>query len=91
MAEMLLELDDDVLSVLAQIFNTRLLNQSHSPNDTAWDKILVTLLRKKGFANRVQDFRPIASIPVLYKVYSRMLLRLSGIEAAGLDAPQAAF
>ena len=51
----------------------------------------MTLLKKKGFANRVKDFRPIAALPVLYKLYSRVLLALTESFLERLDAPQFAF
>ena len=52
---------------------------------------LVTLLQKKGFANRVKQFRPITVLPVLYKVYSRVLLLLTDGRLERLHAPQFAF
>jgi hypothetical protein len=85
-AEILQELDDDILSFLADTFKERLLNTSATSWDKAWDEHLVRLQRKKGFANR--PFRPIASIPVLLKLYSHVLLLLSEGRLQSLTGPQ---
>ena len=91
MAEMLQALDDDLLTLLAEIFRNRLLNKSTWAADEAWDLHFVKMLRKKGFANRVKDFRPIAVLPVLFKLYSRVLLQLCPETLTQLVAPQFAF
>jgi len=90
-AEMLQELDDDVLTVLADMFKQRLLNVGPCSEDTAWDENAVQLLKKKGFAHRVRDFRPITVLPVLFKVYSRVILALTQNRLDDLKAPQFAF
>ena len=89
--EMLLELDDDILDLLASSSKQRILNSNTFSSDPCWDEHLVTMLRKKGFQHRVNDFRPIAVLPVLYKVYSRVLLLLQGGRINELQAPQFAF
>ena len=90
-AEMLQHLDDDILTVLADIFKERLLNRGKWAHDDTLDSHLVTLLRKKGFANRVKDFRPIATLPVLYKLYSKTMLEMTDGCLDNLEAPQFAF
>ena len=90
-AEMLHELDDDAFSLLADIFRVRILNRSPCAEDVAWNGHLVTLLRKKGFRNHVRDFRPIAVLPVLFKVYSLVLLALTEQRLDNLTASQFAF
>ena len=84
-------LDDDIFTLLAEVFRARILNSAVCSCDTAWDQHLVALLRKKGFQNRVKDFRPIAILPVLYKVYSLVLLALTAQRLDRLEAPQFAF
>ena len=89
--EMLFELDDDLLDMLARAFECRCLNISPGRGDSAWNVHFVTMLRKKGFAHRVKDFRPIAVIHVLYKLYSRSLLLMTEGRLGRLQAPQFAF
>ena len=69
-AEMLQELDDDLLQELAHLFRGRLLNCEPCLTDSVWDADLLTPLRKSGFKNRVRDYRPITILPVRYKLYS---------------------
>ena len=89
--EMVLELDDDVLDLLAASLRERLLNTTIGHDDPRWDEHLVRLLKTKGFANKVEDFRPIAVLPVLYKTYSHILLMLTEGRLEKLNAPQFAF
>ena len=63
------ELDYDILDI-----RLRILNKPIAAADRCWDERLITMLRKKGFQVRVKDFRPSAVLPVLYKLYSRVLL-----------------
>ncbi|CAK0873857.1 unnamed protein product [Prorocentrum cordatum] len=90
-AEMLEELDDDAMAMLAQLFKARILNVGPCADDGAWDVHVVKLLQKKAFKHRVRDFRPIAILPVLYKVYSKVLLIMAGDGVDKLMAPQFAF
>ena len=90
-AETLFELDDDVLDLLARSFRQRLMNTSPIAGDDCWDAFFVTLLGKKGYAQRVHDFRPISILPVLYNVCSRVLLLLTEGRMGSLVAPQFAF
>ena len=90
-AEMLHKLDDDIYSHLSDAFRDRLLNTKDLADDGAWDTHLVTLLQKKGFQNRVSDFRPIAVIPVMQKLFSQVMLELAGDSLDSLIAPQYAF
>ena len=79
------------MTALAGIFRVRLLNLAQCSSDVCWDDHLVTLLQKKGFANRVRDFRPIAVLPVLYKVYSGVILKLASPVIINLSSRQFAF
>ena len=90
-AEMLLGLDDDIMELLACVFRERLLNNDHASLDSSWNSHRVNLLKKKLFQYRVRDFRPIALLPVLYKLYSRTLLLLTHGQLDIVDAPQFAF
>ena len=89
--EMLLELDDDLLDILAVALRQRLLNTHIGNDDLGWDHHMVSLIKKRSFKNSVGDLRPIAVLPVLYKVYSRVLLMLTEGKLEKLIAPQFAF
>ena len=90
-AEMLQALDDDILEVVASAFKLRLLNHDSEDFDKAWDQQIVLLIRKKLKATFITDFRPIAVISVLQKLYSRVLLELAGVKVNEFFAPQFAF
>ena len=76
-AVMLHQLDDDIWDLLATVFEMRILNHVSESDDAAWELQMVNLLRKKSIPKTVKDFRPIAIMPVLQKLYSRVLLILS--------------
>ena len=59
--------------------------------DELWATHEVTLLAKIANALRVKDFRPIAVLPVLYKLYSRVLYMLAETTCRSLAEPQFAF
>ena len=63
--EMLQQLDDDILDVLAGAFKFRLLNHLSEDNENAWDTQVLNLLKKKIRVEFINDFRPIAILPVL--------------------------
>ena len=87
-AEMLFQLDDDVWEAIAQTFRMRMLNHVSEDEDEAWDEQVVQLLRKKVAPKTVKDFRPITILPMLQKLYSRVLLLLSGTKLDKLTALQ---
>ena len=62
-----------------------------SAKDELWATHEVTLLAKIPKALRVKDFRPIAVLPVLYKLYSRVLYMLAETTCRSLAEPQFAF
>ena len=86
--EMLRELADDILQCIARAFQLRLLNHCSEDGDDAWDFLSVLLIRKKIAATTIKHFRPISIIPVLNKVYSKMLLFLCNPYLKELSAPQ---
>ena len=90
-SEMLALLGDDVFEMIAEAFQLRLLNALSEDDDASWDEQLVKLLKKKVAAKTVKHFRPIAVIPVLSMLYSRVLLFLAGGAIKKLQAPQFAF
>ena len=56
-----------------------------------WATYEVTLLAKIASAIKVKDFRPIAVLPVIYKLYSRVLYMLGETTCRSLTEPQFAF
>ena len=76
-AEMLKELEEEQLIILLDLYNARLLNLPTAQGDTCWDELLVQLVQKRVGAKLLAQFRPIAIISVLSKVYSKCLLLLS--------------
>ena len=76
-AEMLHQLDDDVLDTLAAIFRLRLLSHESQDNECAWNEQVLNLIKKKVKLEFIKDFRPILILPVLQKAYALLLLRLT--------------
>ena len=76
--EMLIDLDEETLEFISAAFFQRLRNSPCSRNDPCWSHNLVQLIRKKARATSVVDYRPIAVVSVLYKVYSACLLLFVG-------------
>ena len=59
--------------------------------DNLWRQHEVTLLADIENANQVKDFRPIAVLPVIYKLYSRVMYMLAETSCSHLVAAQFAF
>jgi hypothetical protein len=59
--------------------------------DVLWITHEVSLLAKLPNAKLVKDFRPIAVLPVIYKLYSRVMYMLAENSCDRLYAPQFAF
>ena len=76
--EMLAELDDHSLQVLVGAFRLRLLNHESEYNDPVWDSHLACLIQKKIKPPTIKDYRGIAIIAVLQKMYSKELMLLAG-------------
>ena len=74
MAEMLYQLDEDILEELAKTFTLRLLNHHSENGDHTWQQNFINLVKKKANAIHVKDFRPIAIIPVVQKLFPRCYL-----------------
>lgn len=90
-AEMLVDLPEDVCDILAGIFELRLLNHVSEDSEVIWDEYEVSLIAKKYGAVRVQDFRPIAVWSVFLKMYSMVLAELCSLNAFSLSRFQFAF
>jgi hypothetical protein len=67
------------------------LPDSGNCRDSLWRKHEVSLLAKIPNAKLVKDFRPIAVLPVIYKLYSRVMYMLAETTCDRIYAPQFAF
>ena len=66
-------------------------NGQRSAGDKLWATYEASLLAKVTNAILVKDFRPIAVLPVIFKLYSRVLYMLGETVCRPLRAPQFAF
>jgi len=90
-AEMLKELDEDTFELLAEAFKRRILNRSGPEDEKLWSLHEVQLIMKVTNAKRAREFRPIAVLSVLYKLYSRVLARLAELNKIPIRSSQFAF
>ena len=70
-AELLKACDEKVLELIAALFDDVMDPQTQIPQSWCMTKLKVLL--KKGDALDPANYRPIASLPILYKLFSRML------------------
>ena len=92
--EMLKDLPDDLCDILIDLYTRRLLN--HEVPDLEnfedpWGEIVANLIAKILRPETVRQFRPIAIIPVLAKLYSKVLLFWAKPSLMPLRGPQFAF
>lgn len=73
---MLFLLSEEVLDLLAELFKDRFMNRQGNDDNPVWSTHVVSLIAKKGAGEYIMNFRPIALLPVIYKLYSRVLLIL---------------
>ena len=65
--------DDDTKEMVSQIFNEIIKQNDFTPE--AWEKVKIKVLHKKGDVENVSNYRPICSLPALYKLFSTILYR----------------
>ena len=90
-AEILRALDIDILNHLADIFRLRILNHCTDDLDTSWDFCIANLIPKVLRPDKISLFRPIAILPVISKLFTKLLLHLAKPHMRELRAPQYAF
>ena len=69
-AEMLKDGSDHLLELILDVFNDILMLRGMPPN--AWKQTKLTVIFKKGDPELPKNYRPIAILPILYKLFSRM-------------------
>ena len=65
--------DDERRELVKQIFNEIIKQNEFTPE--AWKKVKIKVIHKKGDVENVGNYRPICSLPVLYKLFSTILYR----------------
>jgi len=70
-AEMLKTGESTLREVLLNLYNTIL--QPGTPSPSNWQHTLIKVLYKSGDPKLPQNYRPIATIPMLYKLFARLL------------------
>ena len=89
-AEMVKNSSQEFLTSILELFNDILLRKSDPP--AAWKTTKLIVIFKKGDATLPKNYRPIAILPILYKVFSRLLCqRLTSTLMQKQDADQAAY
>ena len=89
-AEMLKSGGSKLREVVLKCFNGIIKPSGETPQE--WHKTLIKVLHKNGDTRLPQNYRPIATIPLLYKLFSRILYnRLEPILDAEQSSDQAGF
>ena len=89
--EILRQLDTESLDVLADAFRLRLINHPSEVNDDSWQCCVANLVAKVPRPTFAKQFRPIAILPVLSKLFSKLIALLAKPHMRQLRAPQFAF
>ena len=63
--------DDETREMVRQIFNEMFKRNVFTPED--WKKVTIKVIHKKGDVENVSNYRPICSLPALYKLFSTIL------------------
>ena len=89
-ADMLKYGGESLHEAILNLFNDILLPDALPP--VSWKRMRLTVIYKKGDCKLVQNYRPIAMIPILYKLFSRMLCnRIQDQVLKELSPDQAAY
>ena len=63
--------DDETREMVRQIFNEIIKQNEFTPE--AWKKVKIKVIYKKGDVENVGNYRPICSLPALYKLFTAIL------------------
>ena len=67
--------DEETREMVRQIFNETIKQNEFTPED--WKKVKIKVIHKKRHVENVSNYRPICSLPALYKLFSTILYRRS--------------
>ena len=65
--------DDETREMVRQIFNEIIKRNEFTLED--WKKFTIKVMHEKGDVENVSNYRPICSLPALYKLFSTMFVR----------------
>ena len=63
--------DDETRDMVRQLFNEIMKRNNFTPDE--WKKVKIKVIHKKGDVENVSNYRPICSLPALYKLSSTIL------------------
>ena len=63
--------EDEAREMVRQFFNEIIKRNEFTPE--AWKKVKIKVIHKKGDVENVGNYRPICSLPALYKLFSTIL------------------
>ena len=63
--------DDETREMVRQLFNEIIKRNNFTPDE--WKKVTIKVIHKKGDVENVSNYRPICSLPALYKLFSTIL------------------
>ena len=63
--------DEETREMVRQIFNEIIKRHEFTPED--WKKVTIKVIHKKGDVENVSNYRPICSLPAMYKLFSTIL------------------
>ena len=70
-AENIKACDDETREMVRQIFNEIIKRNNFTPDE--WKKVKIKVINKKGDVQNVSNYRPICSLPAMYKLFSTIL------------------
>ena len=63
--------DDETREMMRQLFNEIIKRNNFTPDE--WKKVKIKVIHKKGDVEDVSNYRPICSLPAMYKLFSTIL------------------
>ena len=89
-AELLKESGEVLCGAIAEVFTDVMLPESEVP--AYWKETRLKVIHKKGDQQNPENYRPIAVLPILYKLFSRILCsRVTGFLLTAQSVDQAGF
>ena len=70
-AEDIKDCNDETRETMGQIFNEVIKRNNFTPEE--WKKVKIKVIYKKGDVEDVSNYRPICSLPAMYKLFSAIL------------------